>query len=394
MADALQNITKTVTKTVSDNYHELSRGGQVVKKIILASNALVLLFGLLLVIIGGIAAGGQINALTSTTLASGLIVIGIFIMLIALLGCWGAMTENKILLYVYFGLLIFFAVVEFAVGIAAYVKKDDLPTYTSQLWTGLYNTDRNGINDIENSLQCCGWMNYSDRSVPPFGTEPTCEQISAGGNSGGAQVGPCSTFYYETLQVLYGSGNAASRTALQNFQTQWQCCGWNNLVEQPPSYWVPYALNSSSTCVMVNGFTQTCSVAIQQQWYTHYYSSTPAGDSWVLAHENNFATPQVGYECCGWLSPTDAAVPPYTNNTCILTKNYTTSCAAAVDQALNNSLQITGGVGIALAILQIATIILTLVLIVKIPAGGSSGRRAGGNEEANAGVMEELHDEE
>ncbi len=96
-------------------------------------------------------------------------------MLVALLGAWGALTENKILLYVYFGLLVFFAVVEFAVGISAYVKKDEvgrrappraaltpaqLPDFASAAWTVLYNTDRTSIQVLENSFQCCGWNNY------------------------------------------------------------------------------------------------------------------------------------------------------------------------------------------------------------------------------------------
>lgn len=370
-----------VTKTVADNYRELSKGGQVVKKILLASNALVMLFGLLLIIVGGVAAGGQFNGLTSTTLASGIIVIGVFVMVIALLGAWGAMVENKVLLYIYFALLIFFALVEFSVGIAAYVRKDTLPDIASAAWTQLYNTDRNAIDDFEKSFQCCGWNNITDRSVPPLGTESTCASLYPG-------VGACSTFFYDVLQIQYGNQNdPTERLGLENYQKTHQCCGWMNLEEAPTSYWVPLRVNSTVSCLSVYAFTTTCFQMEQNLWYTNYHSSTPAGDAYVLFEQSEYIT----NGCCGWLTVTDAAVPPYTNNTCILTKGFNQPCSSSIDTALMNSLQITGGVGIALAIIEIATIILTLVLIIKIPAGGA---RASRHDEANAGVMEELHDEE
>lgn len=376
MASTIEHVTKTVT----DNYRELSKGGQVVKKILLASNALVMLFGLLLIIIGGVAAGGQFNGLTSTTLASGIIVIGVFVMFVALLGAWGAMVENKILLYVYFALLIFFALVEFSVGIAAYVRKDTLPDVASAAWTSLYNTDRHAINDFENNFQCCGWSNNSDRSVPPLGNEASCSSLYSG-------VGACSTFIYEVLQIQYGNKNDPSdRLALENYQKQHQCCGWKNLQEDPSSYWVPLRVNDSSTCAGVYGFLTPCFVQEQTIWYAQYHSNTPAGDAYILAEQSEY----VPNGCCGWLTVTDAAIPPYTNNTCVLTKGFHQACSTTIDAALTNSLQITGGVGIALAVIEIATIILTLVLIIKIPSGSRAARR----DDANAGVMEELHDEE
>jgi len=379
----------TVRKTVSDNYHDLSKGGQIIKKVILASNVLVLLFGLLLVIVGGVAAGGQIGALTSTTLASGVIVIGVLIMLIAILGCWGAMTENKILLYIYFSLLVFFAVVEFAVGIAAYVKKDDLPTYASQLWTGLYQTDRGTLDNIETSFQCCGWDNVTDRSVPPIGNEATCASLSQGAPS-------CSVRMFDYFEDKYGDMSTASREFLQTFQQTYQCCGWTNLVEQPPSYWVPYYINSSATCADVNAFTQTCYTAQQNLWYANYYyvTRTEATDNYIIAQQSAYGDvmPNDLYDCCGWANTSDAAVPTYYNLTCSDVHKFTSPCSSAVDNALSSSYQAIGGIGVAIAVLQIATIILTLVLIVKIPPGGSARRRD--NEDGNAGVMEELHDED
>jgi len=351
----MSSAIQTVSRTVQDNIRELSSGGKIVKKILLGSNVVVMLFGLLLIIVGGVAAGGQFNGLTSTTLASGIIVIGVFVMLIAFLGCWGSMTESKKLLYIFFGLLVFFAVVEFAVGIAAYVKKDDLPAFADTLWTTLYNTDRNSINDLENSFKCCGWNNITDRAVPPFGTEVTCAQLYMG-------VPSCSLWWEESLYELYGGTSQASRLGLQNFQNTFQCCGWDTLTT--PSFFFPWDTTTNQTCQSANpSYFKPCKQAIQDLWYAHSISQSVVGDAWIQSQQSAF----IQNSCCGWLTNADAAVPPSTANTCFLTKGFTNYCSDAVDQALSRSLQITGGVGVALGVLQILVIVMTLVLIVKIP---------------------------
>jgi len=378
----MASAVEEVKRTVRDSYHELSTGGQIVKKVLLLSNILVAIFGLILIIVGGVAAGGQINALTSTTLASGLIVIGFLIMIVAVIGCWGAMKENKILLYIYFALLIFFAIVEFSVGIAAYVKHDDLPMVASNAWTALYNVDTTGIFDIEKNFQCCGWTNVSDRAVPPFGNEVTCAQLYP-------SVGSCSELTLLQLEINYSSQtDPASRAALANFQVTNQCCGWTNFIEASTSFWNPLnASNPSSTCYAQYGFNVPCYTKLGSQWYSNYNSKTPAGDAYIVAQQNYWAP----NSCCGWSTTSDDAVPPYTNDTCILTHpTWTTPCSNAVDVALTNSLQITGGVGIALGVLEIITIILALVLIIKIP-----NKRAGGRSDFhNDAAMQELQDEE
>lgn len=57
-----------------------------------------------------------------------MIAAGIFVMVIGFVGCCGAWKENRVLLVVYFILLILIFVLEIAAGILAYRRKDELQT--------------------------------------------------------------------------------------------------------------------------------------------------------------------------------------------------------------------------------------------------------------------------
>ena len=54
------------------------------------------------------------------------IVIGLIITIVSFLGCFGAANEKGLMLKTYFGLLILLVILEISVGLAAYVKMDDV----------------------------------------------------------------------------------------------------------------------------------------------------------------------------------------------------------------------------------------------------------------------------
>ena len=62
----------------------------------------------------------------SSTIAVAAIVIGIIITLISFFGCFGAANEKGGLLKTYFALLIILVILEFSIGIAAVVKKNEV----------------------------------------------------------------------------------------------------------------------------------------------------------------------------------------------------------------------------------------------------------------------------
>ena len=143
-------------------------GVNIVKYLTLGLNLLFMLTGVLLIAFGGYAVDrGTIPGLSSKTIASAIIVLGVFVFLVSLAGFWGAIRENRFLLMVYFGVVLLFVIIEFSVGIAAYVKKEHIPTIADQSWSLLFESERSAIEDIEKTFSCCGWNSTSDRAVPP-----------------------------------------------------------------------------------------------------------------------------------------------------------------------------------------------------------------------------------
>ena len=129
--------------------------------------------------VGSYALNNQVGSIAGETIPTGLIVIGVFIMLLAILGGWSAWVESRAFLGLYFIFLLIFTIILFAVGIAVYVKKDDADWILTEAWD-------NGGSDIQislqNALECCGLNKYNDtgKGCPavfdstPQSQVPTC----------------------------------------------------------------------------------------------------------------------------------------------------------------------------------------------------------------------------
>lgn len=151
---------------------ELSNAQKCFKGTLFLVNLLFLIFGCVLAAVGSYALSGNVNALAGVTLPRGLIVIGVFIIILSFVGCLAAWKESRIFLGLYFVFLLIFTIILFAVGIAVYVKKDKSAQYMSEGWRGLTDVDPVAGNDIrvalQNQLGCCGLSGYNDtyRGVP------------------------------------------------------------------------------------------------------------------------------------------------------------------------------------------------------------------------------------
>ena len=95
----------------------------------------------------------EIGALSGQTLPIGIAVLGVFILLLSLLGGLAAWKESRAFLLVYFVFLLLLTLILFFVGIAVYVERNSASTYITQGW----NT---ASPDLRHSLQtifaCCG----------------------------------------------------------------------------------------------------------------------------------------------------------------------------------------------------------------------------------------------
>ncbi|KAJ3047559.1 hypothetical protein HK097_011424 [Rhizophlyctis rosea] len=140
-----------------------SAGGfMFVKNLLLLINFLSMLAGLILIIGGAYSkstVSGDNFALLNVAgaLAGWAIAIGVIVTAVGFFGCFGAANEKGMLLKTYFAMLLLLVVLEIAVGIAAYAKKDDVENLLGHAWEDAYKNDVNKVKAIERAFSCCGY---------------------------------------------------------------------------------------------------------------------------------------------------------------------------------------------------------------------------------------------
>jgi hypothetical protein len=200
-------------------------------------------------------------------------VIGVLLLVVAFVGCWGALKENRKLLIAFFCMVLFFVIVQFGVGIAAYVMRDDLPAYADQTWNFFWINDRSVIDTAENQFKCCGFKEVSDRAVPPTGKEATCA------NSWYQDRGSCSTAINDEIQLLFNNGGEeAALTRTASIQTSQNCCGWTAITDPAP--WGAME-NGTIPCIS----TLPCFNQLNASWVASWNSRSAAGDNFIISYE-------------------------------------------------------------------------------------------------------------
>jgi len=135
------------------------------KYTILLFNFLIVLAGIAIIAIGGIALSKDYAGVTKQVTIFGIIV-GVVIFFIAFLGCCGAMKESKCLLTTYAVILIILFILEVIVGILAFiaVNSDEFKKDINKELSGYITRDeiKDTMNDIQKSLKCCGANSSKD----------------------------------------------------------------------------------------------------------------------------------------------------------------------------------------------------------------------------------------
>lgn len=145
-----------------------SGGFVMVKNILLFLTFLCMLAGLILIGGGSFIVSSQTNdgvLNLSGSVAVAAIVIGLLITIVSFFGCFGAANEKSSLLKTYFAFLIILIILELSVGIAASVKKNEIPQLLEKGWTHYYNNNNAEIAKVELMFQCCGFRNTSQMAV-------------------------------------------------------------------------------------------------------------------------------------------------------------------------------------------------------------------------------------
>ncbi|CAF2842400.1 unnamed protein product [Rotaria sp. Silwood2] len=176
----------------------LTCGVEFMRGALLFLNALFVIFALALLGIGiyikvdtnfasilsKLATDGSFEVKTLGFLAFVMIGGGVFTLIIALLGCIGALWNNRCLLYLYSVILIILMIIELVAFILALVYKGKLQSLFEQplydiLETALTKKDNTTIlafHDLEDAMKCCGVHNSSDyASHPEYGNSKQCQ---------------------------------------------------------------------------------------------------------------------------------------------------------------------------------------------------------------------------
>jgi len=138
------------------------------------SNVVIALFAILFIAIGAAALNQleQFGSFYKVTIPSGIIVLGVFLLLVPILGFWGTIKEKKIVLIIYCFILFIFVICEFGVGGGAYTMRNQIPGQLENQWENLSPA---GKEAIEERFECCGFRNVTD--------DPSPDCLSEFGNS-------------------------------------------------------------------------------------------------------------------------------------------------------------------------------------------------------------------
>lgn len=128
------------------------------------------IFACILIGVGSYALNNRANSLADQTLPTGLIVIGVFIMLVSLIGALSAWKENTKGLLFYFVILLLITIVLFAVAIAVYSQRNNADSLIDKAW---HSSSADVHQEIQNALSCCGLFNNTDTLSPSTCTAQT-----------------------------------------------------------------------------------------------------------------------------------------------------------------------------------------------------------------------------
>jgi CD63 antigen len=153
-------------------------GMKCIKYILFLFNLLFVIFGVVLIVAGTVTKTGYnkyIQFLNSDGLSAPpnlFIVAGSVMLLIAFLGCCGAVRENHCMIMTYSVLVGLLLIMELGAGIAAFALEDDVEQMVSSEMTKSmkeYHHNKTEVikawNIAQTSLECCGITNYTDWST-------------------------------------------------------------------------------------------------------------------------------------------------------------------------------------------------------------------------------------
>ncbi|KAJ7384155.1 Tetraspanin-13 [Desmophyllum pertusum] len=125
---------------------------------------------------------------TSWPIVGGTIACGVFIMLIAAAGIYGAVKHHQIILFFFMAVMVIIFIILFSVSVAALsITSTQQHTLLKKAWGSISNTTKQ---DIQKLGDCCGFENMNITS-----DHPSCSKLSCCGNVTAYSCHSCHTCY-------------------------------------------------------------------------------------------------------------------------------------------------------------------------------------------------------
>ncbi|KAJ8273865.1 hypothetical protein GJAV_G00106370 [Gymnothorax javanicus] len=141
------------------------------KNSLCALNILYIMVSLLL--IGFAAYGKWFGLVSSFQVVGGVIGVGVFLFLVAVVGLIGAMKHHQVLLFFYMIILFMVFVVQFSVSCACLAINSDQQRHLLEVG---WNNSETTRGDVEKNLNCCGFssVNYNGTCQAPCFSGQSC----------------------------------------------------------------------------------------------------------------------------------------------------------------------------------------------------------------------------
>ncbi|XP_029535361.1 tetraspanin-31-like [Oncorhynchus nerka] len=138
------------------------------KNALCSLNVVYMLVGLLLI---GVAAWGKgFGIVSSIHIIGGVIAVGVFLLLISIVGLIGALNHHQVMLFFYMVILFLVFLFQFGVSCSCLaINKGQQVKLLSATWALMSNDTRLGV---ENKLNCCGLLN-NNQSKEQFNEDVT-----------------------------------------------------------------------------------------------------------------------------------------------------------------------------------------------------------------------------
>jgi len=136
-------------------------------------NVILWILGIILIALGGVAVNAlkQISALETISLPAGLIVLGVFLIILTVVGCVVAYKEKLVGLIFYTVLVLILLICLIGVGGGAFTYRKNAAVPLQVAWQGASNGTRTLSQDY---FQCCGWSYDANKQLTDFALSKDC----------------------------------------------------------------------------------------------------------------------------------------------------------------------------------------------------------------------------